>query len=210
MSSKTKTNTPSADGSRSMLLDDREHVCWVSYEPHFLSESEADALFSKLSAIPFTAEAPVMFGKAVEVKRRSTSFGDPGTRYRYAGLERVAEPWPEFLRSPTLERLQQRLGVHFTYVLCNLYPDGKAGLGWHSDDEADLVPEAPIASISLGAARDFLMRRGTSGKSCLDVTLGHGSLLVMGGRTQRHYQHRVPTRARCTEPRINLTFRMMR
>jgi alkylated DNA repair dioxygenase AlkB len=69
------------------------------------------------------------------------------------------------------------------------------------------VRNAPIASVSLGAARDFAFRRGRSGPACATVRLEHGSLLVMEGSTQRHFQHRVPPRKTCGEPRINLTFR---
>ena len=84
------------------------------------------------------------------------------------------------------------------------------GLGWHADDEHDLVRDAPIASISFGATRDFKLREGRSGSACMTVPLESGSLLVMEGTLQRHYQHCVPPRLRCQEPRLNLTFRVMR
>ncbi|OYT94786.1 MAG: alpha-ketoglutarate-dependent dioxygenase AlkB, partial [Pseudomonas sp. PGPPP3] len=39
--------------------------------------------------------------------------------------------------------------------------------------------------------------------------LGHGSLLVMAGATQHHWQHQVAkTRSPCA-PRLNLTFRLV-
>ena len=193
-----------------VLIDDPARRSRVTYEPDFLDAPTADALLAFLDTnTPFHAEAPVMFGRPVEVRRRTFSYGDPGTRYRYSGVERVAAPWPDALR-PLLDRLEARTGVRFSFALCNLYPDGAAGLGWHADDEDDLAPGQPIASVSLGAARDFAMRPGRSGPACLTVSLAHGSLLVMGGETQRHYQHRVPPRARCAARRINLTFRLTR
>lgn len=193
-----------------VLLDDRERGCVVRYDGAFLATAEADALLAALlEGAPFVAEAPVMFGRAVAVRRRSCSYGEPGTRYRYAGVERAATPWPEAM-APLVARLRAHVGARFDYVLCNLYPDGDAGLGWHSDDEDDLAAGAPIASVSLGAERDFVMRRGARGAACVKVALAHGSLLVMAGATQRHYQHAVPKRARCRAPRVNLTFRCMR
>jgi alkylated DNA repair dioxygenase AlkB len=193
-----------------VLIDDVTRGCRVTYEPGFLAEAEASRWLARLLAeAPFAAEAPVMFGKAIEVKRRSCAYGDTGTRYRYSGLERVAAPWPDGF-APLLDRLRERTGARFTFALCNLYPDGAAGLGWHADDEADLARDAPIASLSLGAARDFAMRPGASGPACVTVSLAHGSLLVMAGATQRRYQHRVPVRKRCAAPRVNLTFRVMR
>ena len=192
-----------------VILDDAARGCRVTYEPAFLSPTEASAWMERLRALPFVTEAPVMFGKPMPVRRQSCGIGEPGARYRYTGLERVASPWPEGF-DLILERLRERTGQRFNFALCNLYPDGDAGLGWHADDEDDLTRDAPIASLSLGATRDFAMRLGSHGKACLVVALEPGSLLVMGGATQRHYQHRVPPRTRCTEARINLTFRVMR
>lgn len=181
----------------------------MTYEPAFLSPTEASAWMERLRALPFVTEAPVMFGKPTPVRRQSCGFGEPGARYRYTGLERVASPWPEGFEV-ILERLRERTGQRFNFALCNLYPDGDAGLGWHADDERDLERDAPIASLSLGAERDFAVRLGREGGACLTLPLAHGSLLIMGGALQRFYQHRVPVRARCVAPRINLTFRVMR
>merc|ERR1719281_2126424 len=41
----------------------------------------------------------------------------------------------------------------------------------------------------------------------LDIPLTHGSLLVMGKNSQTHWLHALPADERCTEERINLTFR---
>lgn len=159
--------------------------------------------------LPFVAESPVMFGKAITVRRRSCAIGEPGVRYRYSGLERVAHPWPEGFAS-LLDRVDRAAGARFNFALCNEYADGEVALGWHADDEDDLVEDAPIASLSLGATRDFALRLGSSGPSLRTIALEEGSLLIMGGATQRHYQHRVPARKRCADKRINLTFRVMK
>jgi hypothetical protein len=87
-----------------ILLDDAACRCAVTCVPRFLAEAEADALFAVLrSGTPFHAEAPVMFGRPIEVRRRTYSFGEPGTRYRYSDVERVAAPWPAEL-VPAVER----------------------------------------------------------------------------------------------------------
>lgn len=192
------------------VIRDAERACVVLYGEHFLSRPEADELFKILLAeTPFQKEAPVMFGRPVEVRRRTCSYGASGIRYRYSGIERVAAPWHGALR-PLLDRLEERTEVRFNYALCNFYPDGEAGIGWHADDERDIEADSTIASLSLGAARDFQMRLGKKGPACATVTLAHGSILLMGGATQRYYQHQVPKRAGVTTPRINLTFRLMR
>jgi alkylated DNA repair dioxygenase AlkB len=192
-----------------VLLDDAARGCRVDYRAAFLPADEADRLFAELrDHAPWQGEAPVVFGRATLVRRRTCAYGDPGLRYRYSGLERVAHPWPPSLVA-LVERLVGATGTRFNFALGNLYPDGMAGLGWHADDERDLVPGQPIGSISLGAERDFAMRLGRSGAACLTACLEHGSLLVMAGNTQRCYQHRVPARRRCDGARINLTFRSM-
>lgn len=192
------------------VLDDAPRGCWVDLAEGFLDGAEAVEWMARLSeALPFAAEAPVMFGRPMPVRRRSCGIGEAGVVYRYAGVERAAHPWPAGFEA-VLARVRAAAGERFNYALCNLYPDGAAAMGWHTDDEASLVPEAPIASLSLGAPRDFALRLGRAGPALCTVTLAPGSLLVMGGATQRHYQHRLPPRARCTAPRINLTFRRMR
>ena len=192
------------------VIRDAERGCFVQYVEHFLARSDADELFKILLAeTPFQKEAPIMFGRPVEVRRRTYSYGDPGIRYRYARIERVAAPWHGVVL-PLLDRLEERTGTRFNYALCNFYLDGEAGIGWHADDERDIETGSTIASLSLGAARDFQVRLGKKGPTCATVTLGHGSLLMMGGATQAHYQHQVPKRAGVTTPRINLTFRLMR
>ena len=71
-----------------------------------------------------------------------------------------------------------------------------------------------VASISLGATRDFLFRaispiNATASAllpNCGKVALEHGSLLVMGRGVQSTYQHSLPKRAHAGR-RVNLTFR---
>lgn len=83
--------------------------------------------------------------------------------------------WTPLLRS-IRERVQAAAGP-FESALLFKYPDGMAGLGWHSDKGH---PEL-IASRSLGAERDFAFGIGPV-KRCREVRrlrLAHGSLLLI-------------------------------
>lgn len=104
----------------------------------------------------------------------------------------------------------------FNSVLVNRYADGRSQIRWHADDENCYGPpsESVIASVSLGAARGFELRRrprrgdrGRSAQRRRRLLLRSGSLLVMAGSTQAEWQHSVPADLTCTGPRINLTFR---
>jgi alkylated DNA repair dioxygenase AlkB len=93
-------------------------------------------------------------------------------------------------------------------VLLNLYRSGTDSMGFHADDEPELGPAPVIASVSLGAARTFVLlpkRDRTAAR--YELGLGHGSLLVMGAGCQAHYRHGVPKQRACAGERINLTFR---
>ena len=85
-------------------------------------------------------------------------------------------------------------------------------MGWHSDDERELGDNPTIASLSLGATREFQMRHKkyrVNGLSVERFQLRSGSLVIMRGNTQTHWQHCVPKRSK-RKPcgaRLNLTFR---
>ncbi len=79
-------------------------------------------------------------------------------------------------------------------------------MSWHSDGEKELKRHGAIASLSLGARRKFSFRHRKSGEK-LSLMLDHGSLLLMTGTIQDHWQHALPVTKKVREGRINLTFR---
>jgi len=190
-----------------VLLDDAARDCRVRYWPGWLPRQEADGLLSRALASPLPQ--PEVYGQGaqqVQTHRKSCAFGIPGLRYRYAGQVRQTHPWPRGFPE-VAARVGEASDATYNFCLLQFYPDGRAQLGWHRDGEADLVPGATIASLSLGSARDFQMRWGNEGPATLSVPLGHGDLLVMEGRCQELTQHQVPVRRSVTGPRVNLTFR---
>jgi alkylated DNA repair dioxygenase AlkB len=194
---------------RQTIVEDAPAGARVTYQPSFLGRQDADALLAwMLENTPWQLEAPVVFGKAHPVLRRTFAYGAPGLSYRYSGVERPATAWPAPLLR-VVARLQQELTAPFNFGLCNLYPDGHARIGKHADAEADIVRDSPIAGLSLGATRDFVLHERDSNRTWT-VPLVHGSLLVMWGSTQRRFKHSVPARVRVTQPRVNVTFRVLR
>lgn len=121
----------------------------------------------------------------------------------------------------SLERLksltERTTGESFNFALVNYYADGKDSISYHSDDERFLGPEPAIASFSLGARRDFLMKhkptaeKHESETKPLKLPLGSGDMVLMRGRTQGCWLHSIPKRVgkgdQAGMGRINVTFR---
>ncbi|KAI1500096.1 hypothetical protein F5X99DRAFT_257206 [Biscogniauxia marginata] len=118
----------------------------------------------------------------------------------------------------------------FNFCLVNYYASGADSIAFHSDDERFLGARPTIASLSLGATRDFLMKRkppppaaaastttpmtaATSTTKPLKLPLAGGDMVVMRGATQANWLHSVPKRGGRNESdggRINITFRRAR
>jgi alkylated DNA repair dioxygenase AlkB/23S rRNA G2445 N2-methylase RlmL len=95
----------------------------------------------------------------------------------------------------------------FNVCLLNFYEDGQQRIGWHSDRE-EIGRTTPIASVSLGAPRKFLVRSQNDGRrDRSSLQLQSGSLVVMEATCQTNYLHSVPKESDITNGRINLTFR---
>lgn len=176
----------------------------------FLAAGEAERLFDALlTGIRWRQDTIKLWGKVHDVPRLQQWFADEGMVYTWSGIRMEPEPWSEPLER-LRARLHEALGLRFNTALANLYRDGNDTVGWHADDEPELGDAPVIASISLGATRDFVLRHRTRPELVQSICLTHGSLLVMAGRTQEHWRHCVPRRKRVHAPRINLTFRHVR
>ena len=90
------------------------------------------------------------------------------------------------------ERIRARYGGAYNSVLLNRYSNEDDSVSWHSDDEPEMDPAHPIASLSLGAPRVFRVRLSGSKDDAQSYRLTSGSLLVMPAGFQRVYQHCVP------------------
>lgn len=182
----------------------------IDHVPGWIAASEhSDLLASLMSELDWSQPSIKLFGKQHPIPRMQVWIGDAEAIYRYSRTVFDPKPWHGALRA-LQSQLQQALDSPFNSVLANLYRDGQDCMHWHADDEAELGDTPCIASISLGATRDFLLRPRGRQRGSIKVTLGHGDLLVMRGTMQRYWQHSLPRRRGVTSPRINLTFRYVR
>ena len=100
--------------------------------------------------------------------------------------------------------------VQFNSVLLNFYRSEQDSVSWHSDDEAELGTNPVIGSVSFGATRSFQFKHKHNSELRLSIDLTPGSLLVMRGTTQHFWKHQVPKTKVSHDPRINLTFRVIK
>jgi alkylated DNA repair dioxygenase AlkB len=178
------------------------------FDPAFLLPADADKLLAELRAeVAWEQRNIRIFGQEVPQPRLTAWYGDPAARYTYSGLTWEPLPWLPALLS-VRQRLENATQTSYNSVLLNYYRDGRDSMGWHADDEPELGPAPAIASLSLGATRRFRLRpRAGQAHPSLSLDLPTGSLLLMRGPTQQHWQHALPKTARPIGPRLNLTFR---
>jgi alkylated DNA repair dioxygenase AlkB len=174
----------------------------LAYDASFLKGGGADLLFAELrSATPWKQES----GRGRPFPRLTAWYADTGLTYSYTGVTHRALEWTPALNE-VKRRVEQASGADFNSLLLNLYRDGRDSIGMHGDDEPELGTNPVIASVSLGAVRDFILKHKKAKEKHV-FPLAHGSLLVMGGTCQHHWLHGVPKTAAPVGERINLTFR---
>lgn len=115
---------------------------------------------------------------------------------------------------------ERATGCTFNFCLVNYYASGSDSISYHSDDERFLGDLPAIASFSLGAKRDFLMKHKQVPPNNsappppetkpIKLPLGSGDMVLMRGRTQANWLHSIPKRTGKNAEdggRINITFR---
>lgn len=148
-----------------------------------------------------------MFNRDIFIPRLNAWYADSGVEYGYSGFKLVRNNWTEELQT-LRKRVEQSVGYPFNSVLANFYRNGQDSVDWHADDEPELGKNPVIASVSLGATRVFqLKHKHKKALKTLSVELTPGSLLVMSGRTQTHWLHRIPKTSKLVDGRLNFTFR---
>lgn len=145
------------------------------------------------------------FGRRFEVPRVQAWYADSNIHYRYSNNFLKHRDWIDPLASIKRD-IEQATGHAFNSVLVTYYRNGKDHVTWHADDDAELGEAPVIASLSLGATREFHYRHKQT-QEIRRLPLHDGELLIMQPAFQRDWDHCVPVEPQVTMPRINLTFR---
>jgi alkylated DNA repair dioxygenase AlkB len=169
---------------------DLDQTAWVEHLPGWVAGE--DALMEALRRdTRWRTERRRMYDSMVDVPRLVASLPEDGPVH------------------PVLEQIRAVLSRHygqaFTRIGLGYYRNGADSVAWHGDYVARELPEAVVATVSLGEPRRFLLRPQAGGRS-MAFSLGRGDLFVMGGACQRTWRHAIPKVARAL-PRLAVMFR---
>jgi alkylated DNA repair dioxygenase AlkB len=171
----------------------RRHLdrsAWVDHCPQWVS-GQATLLAELTAAMRWRAHCRRMYDRIVAVPRLTAD---------------VPEDGPGHAVLPALgAALASRYAAPLSVISLALYRDGADSVAYHRDTELCDRDEAIVAIVSLGDARTFAMRPRDGG-AATTWSFGWGDLLVMGGTSQRDWEHAVP-KVRCAAPRMAVMFR---
>jgi alkylated DNA repair dioxygenase AlkB len=166
----------------------------VTICPGYLSPQAATELYIKL-------RDRIEWDERISA-RKTACFGLP---YNYSGLTYDVTPMHPIL-TPICAQLERTLGFEPNSCLINYYEDGRAKMGFHSDEIYNLEDGTQIIIISLGTERKLSFRSKADYSQRLQYLLPHGSLMYMSQKTQEFWSHAIK-RANVIDGRISLTFR---
>lgn len=179
-----------------VLLDDARGR--VVLTPALVDDATARRWFDQLRTdVPWETGRRVMYEREVAVPRLCAHYRADDPQLPPA----AREAWRD---------VRAALEVPFNSIGLNLYRDEHDSVAPHNDTLDDLIRDAPIAVLSLGATRTMSIRAKKAPRRVMHVELAAGSLLVMSWNSQFHYDHGIPKQRTPTGPRISLAFRVHR
>ncbi|GAB7357266.1 hypothetical protein MBLNU459_g8239t1 [Dothideomycetes sp. NU459] len=225
---------PAVEGK---VIDDQPDLSLLYFQPYIPSEIEKELFeFLRKELFFYRVQYKIKrggFETQINTPRFTTVFGvdessefncdgvlvdtstkKPVPKDRYKCQPRPLPGCLDFLRKIT----EGSTGETYNFCLVNYYASGNDSISYHSDDEKFLGVHPAIASFSLGAKRDFLMKHKpippsekaapTEAKP-LKLPLASGDMILMRGPTQSNWLHSIPKRkgGESDKGRINITFR---
>ena len=181
---------PSTDERAPIVRHQLDEHSWIDHSPAFGSAPDA-VLAHLLTELVWEQREMKMFDQIVWQPRLSADAD-------------VGDESPPLRRD--LDHVEAHYGMRFDRYFVNLYRNGDDSVAWHTDKIGAVAHEPLVVIFSYGARRTFRIRPKDGGRSTA-FSVGHGDLLVMGGRCQHDWEHSVPKTRRGVGPRISFTAR---
>lgn len=183
----------------------------IELQRGFVNAEASSKILRRLNETIEWEQRDVVVGGKTYAQPRLVAWHGTGS-YTYSGMKLEPKPMTRLLAS-LQEKVEEATGQKFNSVLLNRYVAGQYhGIGHHSDNERELGPNPVIAMLTFGEGRflefkpkNWLIAKHPSAIPTR-VETPAGSLLVMGGLTQKNWMHGIP-KMRWQEDRISLTFR---
>ncbi len=169
-----------------------DETSWIDYVPGWLRGSDA-VMETMRTTVAWEQRERWMYTRLVTEPRLTAEYRD------------IADAPQQILHTITAA-LSDHYEVPYDGLWMNLYRDHNDGTSWHADRPVNSRPQAIVPVLSLGAARRFLIRPESGGRSTTFTPNG-GDLVVMGGRCQIDWRHSVPKQKTPAGPRISLNFK---
>ena len=171
-----------------------ERGAWIEHCRGWVSG--ADDLFEKIVACaPWEQRRVHMYDRMVDEPRLTAWYG------RALDDASVPEVVPRMAKA-----LSDRYERGFDGVGAALYRDGTDSVAWHGDRIPLEIVEPVVAIVSLGSPRTLRMRAKARHRDTRAFRLLPGDLFVMGGTSQRTWEHSVP-KVKFAAPRMSVQFR---
>lgn len=182
---------PAVDPDAAVDRVDLGNGAWLDLSRGWLRGGDT-LLGALVDRIPWQHHRRWMFDRVVDDPRLSC-FADPTAETAHPALREVRRA------------LEDRYGLRLNGPTFNYYRDGQDSVAPHADRELRELDDTIVAILTVGARRPFLVKAKAGGRS-RDLAPACGDLLVMGGATQRDWEHAVP-KVRHAGPRVSVSWR---
>ena len=164
-------------------FEDIEHL------PTFIESDEANSYLKQLSdKLPWQ-----------EITWRGDTGSVPRLVFRYGEFERGVRTYS------VLERLllyvEEVLETNVLGMWCNLYRNGEDHTPYYQDGY-----DSSIFTITLGAQRDFSIRKTGSASSQSNYSLKHGDAIYYASNINKTHEYAIPKSSVVNEPQISVLF----
>ena len=141
--------------------------------------------------------------------RKVSYFGSRG--YSYGNVHHNPRDYPDCTVMNAIIAKMKTVDPSFSVTdfscLVTVYPDGRATIPAHSDNESHIKPDSKIWTLSFGASREMEFVRRTGSLQEHRVTLSHGQLFSMSADSQADWSHELLYNPSIREARVSFTFR---